>query len=370
MKPIKILLVEDDEDDYIITSDIISEITRGQYQIDWINNFNEALPVICNQTHDLYLIDYNLGGYTGIDLIKKATESGCSKPMIMLTGVKNYETDLQAMQSGAVDYLVKGQINEDLLERSIRYAIGRKQIEQELKTSNATKDKLFSIIAHDLRGPIANFQSVIEIVTGDYDLPFDEKIELLKDLYNNVKLALELLENLLLWSRSHLDSLSFNKTEINICECLHSNITLLDTATTNKNIHIIHDCPHGLSVTADHNMLNTIFRNLLSNAVKFTPEGGKIMVTADKTNESVQINISDTGMGITSENLNKLFSPHEFHSTYGTNNEKGSGLGLKLCKEFAERHGGDIWFKSEVGKGSTFSFTIPLKYPSDHDLSH
>ncbi len=355
----RVLLVEDDEDDYIITRDIVADITKEKYQLEWIDNYPDAFPEICKQKHDIYLIDYRLGSYTGIELIKKAIEAGCTKPMIILTGMKSYETDLQAMESGAVDYLVKGHINEDTLERSLRYAITQKKIEQELKASNATKDKLFSIIAHDLRGPIGNFQNVIEIVTGDYDLPYTEKIDLLKDLYDNVKLALELLENLLLWSRSQLGTLSFNKIDINIHQCIQDNLALVNPVAASKGIQFIDDCCPEIMVPADSNMLNLIIRNLLSNAIKFTPEKGQIAINVKELDARVKISISDTGIGIPQENINKLLAPHEFFSTYGTNNEKGSGLGLKLCKEFVECHGGEILIESEEGKGSTFSFDLP-----------
>lgn len=254
-------------------------------------------------------------------------------------------------------------VSHDNTERSL--AVRKlKESETELKKSNALKDKFFSIIAHDLKSPISSFHLLTNSLHVDYEsFTDDEKKEYVGLMKDSSKNLISLIENLLQWSRSQRGEIQFDPIEANlyyICENVKS--TLLLSAGT-KGIEIKNNLDNNIEVTADVNMLTTIIRNLVSNSIKFTNQGGSISVEAheveNKDNSFIQICISDTGVGMDKELLKILFKLTSSVSLPGTNNEKGTGLGLILCKEFVEKHGGTIWAESKEGKGSQFYFTLP-----------
>lgn len=236
----------------------------------------------------------------------------------------------------------------------------------ELKKSNETKDKFFSIIAHDLKSPFNSLLGFSEILKENYD---DFDIEKKKKFISIINQGLEdthkLLKNLLFWSRSQRGTIDFNPEKLNLKLMFNEPIELLNQPAKNKSILLTNKIPEKIVVYADKNMLSTIIRNLISNAIKFTPKGGKIefnsTVRTIKNNQKVvEVVIKDNGIGVSKKMQSKLFDIGESTSTKGTENESGTGLGLILCKEFVEKHGGKIWVESEVGKGSKFYFTIPL----------
>lgn len=229
-----------------------------------------------------------------------------------------------------------------------------------LKELIATKDKFFSIIAHDLKGPFNSIIGLSEILNLQIkNRNYAEIGKYVDIIQNSSQQAFELLVNLLEWSKSQTGLMVFSPVEINIIQAIEESINLLRDEATQKNIAITMDTPQKLMAKVDRAMLNTILRNLLSNAVKFTRSGGKITVTAQFKNHLLKLSVTDNGIGISKESRENLFRIDRTCTTRGTENEKGSGLGLILCKEFVEKHGGQIWVESEVGKGSIFSFTIP-----------
>ena len=234
--------------------------------------------------------------------------------------------------------------------------------EQKLKELNVTKDKLFSLIGHDLRGPIGGFKSLIELMISDYDLSDTKSlIDILQVIQKTANSTYDLLENLLAWAKSQRNEIVYAPEEIKIQEFASLTIDLFTELTQNKGISIINNVPENTIVFADKNMLMTVLRNLISNAIKFTSNGRQILITTDKKGTEQIITIKDEGTGISPENLLKLFKNTEHLTTYGTNGEKGSGLGLLLCKDFIEKHNGKIWVESELDKGSAFKFTLPIK---------
>ena len=238
-----------------------------------------------------------------------------------------------------------------------------KKAELELKELNASKDKFFSIIAHDLKNP---FNSIIglsemlkdEISTGD----LSTMESYAKQINDSAVQTLRLLENLLEWANSQTGKIGFNPTIINLSTLFNEEFGVLNEMATGKNIKINSSFPENLTIIADKNMIKTILRNLISNAIKFTQNDGNVEVMAKIDQENVEFSVSDTGIGMTEENLAKLFRIDSNLSTRGTQNEKGTGLGLFLCKEFVEKHGGNIWAESEQGKGSIFKFILPIKW--------
>ncbi len=236
--------------------------------------------------------------------------------------------------------------------------------EQRLRELNATKDKFFSIIAHDLKNPFNDLMGFTQLLSMNIDKYDKSKIEnFIKIIHQSSKLAYNLLENLLDWSRTQTGNLNFNPEKIRINNLITENIDLLESTASNKNIKIYPEIDSDLLVYADKNMIRTVIRNLISNSIKYTNQGGFIKISANKKNKFCKINVSDNGIGISAKNIDKLFKIDESYTTVGTEREKGTGLGLILCKEFIKKNKGEITVKSELGKGSTFTFTLPLPEP-------
>lgn len=242
-----------------------------------------------------------------------------------------------------------------------------KKSEVELRESNATKDKFFSIIAHDLKNPFNSMLGFSTILNENFDeYSTEKKKRFIGIIYEGLQSTLKLLENLLQWSMSQKGVITFNLEKINLYLKVEEICVLLNQSAENKSIQITNQIAKNVYVDADRDMLATIIRNLLSNAIKYTHKYGKItiklfLVPDDTNNQYLGISVSDTGIGIPKDIQSKLFDIVENKSTSGTENEKGTGLGLILCKEFVKKHSGKIWVQSEIDKGSTFYFTIPKK---------
>jgi signal transduction histidine kinase len=236
-----------------------------------------------------------------------------------------------------------------------------KYTNEQLAILNSTKDRFFSIIAHDLRNPFNTVSGFAEVLQREYKMLPPEKIErFLKLIYISSTNGNSLLENLLQWSRAQTGSITFEPSKLNLSAIADATINMMSGDAVHKNIKIYSPIDQGITVFADENMLKTIFRNLVSNGIKFTPEMGDITITSTLQKSQVEVTVADTGVGIPSENIAKLFRIETAVTTKGTANETGTGLGLILCKEFIEKHNGKIWVESEVGKGSKFKFTLPL----------
>jgi signal transduction histidine kinase len=236
-----------------------------------------------------------------------------------------------------------------------------KEKSEELKSSNNYKDKMFSIIAHDLRNPFQPIVIISEIMTTEYNTlekkeikEFGEQLELIS------KNVMVLLENLLEWSKVQTGKVYFRPDIISAKKISSSVIKNLSVYAEKKNIKLYDGVDDDITVFADNNMLSSILQNLVSNAIKFTPEKGEISINTNVEEKNMLFSVTDTGVGIAKEYIGKIFNTGDHYSTKGTNDEKGSGLGLLLCKEFVEMHGGKIWAESNQIEGTTFYFTIPL----------
>jgi signal transduction histidine kinase/Tfp pilus assembly protein PilF len=230
----------------------------------------------------------------------------------------------------------------------------------ELQNLNATKDKFFSIISHDLKGPLNSLTSFSGLLINHTDSLSREEIQMLaKDLDQSIKNLFGLLENLLEWSRSQTGVIEFTPERFNLAGVLEENRSLLNVQAQNKRITIMSEVNEEILVNVHRNSVRTVIRNLLSNAIKFTPEGGAIKLAMSKHQNEVIISVADTGVGMSEETISKLFRIDAKLTTKGTANEKGTGLGLILCKDFIEKNGGRIWATSEIGKGSIFYFALP-----------
>lgn len=232
----------------------------------------------------------------------------------------------------------------------------------ELSHLNATKDKFFSIIAHDLRNPFTVLLSITqELATGYDNIPNDEMLFYIRKVYDSSKRLYNLLENLLEWSRSQTGRIEYKPEHICLQKIVDSEVQLLRLQADNKEIDIKSDIEGSCKGWADKNMIQTVLRNLMTNAVKFTPKQGRVIVKSERSNGKIVVSVIDSGIGMKPEDVQKLFRLDIKTKSIGTSKEKGTGLGLILCKEFIEKNDGNIWVESTVNKGSTFKFSIPVR---------
>ncbi|MGN6396046.1 MAG: sensor histidine kinase [Mucilaginibacter sp.] len=223
---------------------------------------------------------------------------------------------------------------------------------EELESTNATKNKLFSIVAHDLRSPLVSIQNYLELLT-EYNLSEEEKRGVELDLLEKTKHTGQMLSNLLSWTMKQMEGVSVKLEELNLAATLRPVLLLQQPIALEKCITLKNEINQQARVVADANMLQLVLRNLLSNAIKFTPSGGEIVVGTEFQGNHWLIFVRDSGVGIPMEYQDRIFSL-KMQSTFGTKNEKGAGLGLILCKEFTELQGGTIWFESATDRGTTF----------------
>ena len=273
---------------------------------------------------------------------------------------------LFALLSGGiilVQFLSKRKTNHLLKQKIAEVDLSNKLLtesEENLKILNATKDKFFSIIAHDLRNPFNALHGLTYHLFNNYhEFTEDELKQSIEIIYHSADDLLELLDNLLQWSRTQRGKMQFTPREINLYDIVKKTIALLQINAEKKNISLINDIKKNCIINADYDMIMTIIRNLVSNAIKFSFANGQVRIYADHHEDYTEIGVIDKGVGITPENIKKLFRIDTHYSTSGTSEEQGSGLGLILCAEFVEKHSGKIWVESEVNKGSIFKFTIP-----------
>lgn len=231
---------------------------------------------------------------------------------------------------------------------------------EELGQLNNVKDRFFSIISHDLRNNLTTMKLYFDLVSNpDYE-PSEDMEDMTKQISSSVENTIDLLENLLVWAQAQIKGIDINPQKLTLQHLIKGNIDLLAGNAHTKNIELSSDISADLCAFADEDMINLVIRNLISNAIKFTPKGGSIRVTAHKNmDDAIQINITDTGVGISKANLEKLFVKNSNPTTLGTANEKGTGLGLLLCKEFIEKNNGSINVSSQPEKGSTFTIILP-----------
>ena len=378
---IRLLLIDDDEDSYILTRDLLREFSEQKYTLEWVATYEDALESMLRRKHAAYLVDYRLGARTGLELIREARGRDCTAPMILLTGMESHAVDVSAMHAGASDYLVKGELTPRMLERSIRYAIGHHRdlealrqsavelqrlnaqlrvSENELQDINASKDKFFSIIAHDLRSPFVSLLGYTELLNESIaELSAAEIRECVTNLHTAGKTLFRLLENLLSWSRIQTGRLVLRPTIIDAFDLAHQVATLFSGNAMQKEVTLLNSISPEFFAFADPQLASTVLENLVSNAIKFTPRGGSVTISAKELEDFIEISVRDTGVGISEKDFSKLFRIDGHHSTYGTEKEEGTGLGLVLCDELLVKSGGNISVSSDLGKGSVFSFTLP-----------
>lgn len=369
-----ILIVDDIPKNLQVLSSILN--TEG-YQIAFASGGNQALSVVENTLPDLILLDIMMPDMDGFEVCErlKSNPTTASIPVIFLSGKVETEDIVKGFRLGAVDYVTKPFNAIELLSRVknhldlkfskdaiINYNKQLTEYQQELEQVIASKDKFFSIIAHDLRGPFSGFIGLSELLVDEYkNLAPEDISSIAESMHKAAKKLFEFLENLLEWSRSQMGKIEYRPSKLDLFDAIDRAFAVLSFTADNKQISLINNIEKNVFVDADNNMLNTILRNLISNGIKFTKPGGFVKIyTEINTNDFITIKVEDNGIGMTEEAKEKVFRIDSKYSTPGTNSESGTGLGLVLCRELVEKHNGTISVVSEKSVGTIFSFTLPL----------
>jgi len=356
-KPL-ILIVDDTPQNIQVLGNILYD--KG-YNISISSSGTQALQSVKTKTPDLILLDIQMPGMDGFEVCKMLKANLLTKeiPIIFLTAATESENIIHGFELGAVDYITKPFNVPELIARVATH-IELKLSKEKLIELNATKDKFFSIIAHDLKNPFADLLSSCELLKRSITKQDMNKIEKYTDnICNSSKNAYNLLENILNWSLLQMGKFTVKKEKFNIHYLICDALIGLQNIVIEKEIEIKVIGDKKAEAFFDIEMFKAIIRNFATNAIKFSNKKEKVIVEITEFNETAfKVSVKDSGVGISEEDLLKLFRIDISHITQGTNNEKGTGLGLILCKDFAKKNGSEIFVESEEGKGSIFSFTV------------
>lgn len=364
----KILIVDD-----VMSSVLLLKVllTNEKFQIATASNGRQALDQVIKEKPDLVLLDVMMPDMSGFEVSQqlKANPEMAEIPIIFLTALNSTADIVKGFQVGGNDFISKPFNKEELIIRVTHQIslIAAKRIivaqTEELRKTIIGRDKLYSVIAHDLRSPMGSIKMVLNMLI--LNLPSDtigpEMYELLTMANQTTEDVFSLLDNLLKWTKSQIGKLKVVYQDIDMVEVTEGVIEIFSMVAELKKISIRLKTPSKLEVYADIDMIKTVIRNLLSNAIKFSNEETEILVTVQEQEGMAVVSVKDSGCGIDEENQKKLLHTDTHFSTFGTNNEEGSGLGLLLCQDFVIKNGGRLWFTSVKGEGSIFSFSIPLK---------
>ena len=363
----KILIVDD-----VVSNVLLLKIllTNEKFQVCTASNGKQCIEVAQNEHPDLILLDVMMPDLNGFDtaVILKKDPSTQEIPIIFLTALNNPNDLVKGFQVGANDFLTKPFNKEELVMRVMHQIqlVAAKRIivrqNEELKRTISNRDKMYSVIAHDLRSPMASIRMVLNLAVNvvSPEIVGDEIFGLLDKANRESEETHDLLDNLLKWTKSQTGRLNVVYQDIDLDDIVPGVVDIFKMIAEMKKIDLKYlPAEEKLIVRADNDMIKTIIRNFLSNAVKFTPAGKGIEVFYTREGDFARVSVRDHGVGVEPERVETIF--HKGETTYGTGGEEGSGLGLQLCQDFARKNGGEAKVESTLGEGSTFSFTIPLK---------
>lgn len=364
----KILIVDDVMSNVLLLKVLL---TNEKFAIATANNGQQALEQVDKEHPDLVLLDVMMPDLSGFEVAQrlKSNPDTADIPIIFLTALNSTTDIVKGFQVGANDFISKPFNKEELIIRVTHQIslVAAKRIilnkTEELQRTIAGRDKLYSVIAHDLRSPMGSIKMVLNMMI--LNLPVEkigsEMYELLTMVNQTTEDVFSLLDNLLKWTKSQIGNLNVVYQDIDVVEVVDSVIDVFNIVAGLKKITIREEKTEKLPVSADIDMLKTVIRNLLSNAIKFSNENSEVVVKMEEQGDMAVISVKDNGCGIDEEGQKKLLHTDTHFSTFGTNNEEGSGLGLLLCQDFVVKNGGKLWFTSKKGEGSTFYFSVPLK---------
>ena len=370
MRDVKLLIVDDDEDDFLLARELLNEITTGPCRLDWAPSYEAGREQLRQNTHDLCLMDYSLGARDGIELLAEAQSLGFTGPIILLTGMHQGEVDMQALQAGAVDYLVKASLTAEQLARAIRYALARREMERErverlkAESENRSKSEFLAHLSHELRTPLSAILGFTELLlNSNNDI---ESGNHLRVVHRNGKHLLGLLNDILDLSKIEAGKLELEPHQVYLSSFLTDIYFLMRGAALDKNLDLQMQTPTPLPrrIVTDPTRLRQILLNLIGNAIKFTDDGCVTvrveMLANGAGKEQLHFSVMDTGVGITAESQEVIFQPFVQAKSSYAQAQAGTGLGLAISRQLVERLGGTIELASTPGKGSLFSFYIAV----------
>lgn len=368
-----VILVVDDEQTYL--SSIAETLKERKFKIIQALDGKMGIAVAKKFLPDIIIADWEMPEMNGLKMIQELKSDKTTKdiPVIMCTGIMTTSENLDtALEAGASDYIRKPIDAIELTARinaALNLSSAFKKIKaqnEELVKLNDTKNKFFSIISHDLRGPFSGIVSLTELLCDNVsELDSAEIEKFLYQIHESSKNVHYLLENLLDWARNQMNKIEFKLEEINLELIIRETIDTLKDQAFKKNLTISYNIEYSESLYSDKNIIKTILRNLVSNAIKFTQNNENIAIGVSRNSSEIEISVKDNGIGMNQNTLDKIFRIDEKTTTRGTNGETGTGLGLILCNEFVEKLGGKIWVESAVGNGSNFKFIVPLNKNSN-----
>lgn len=361
-----VLVVDDNPNNLKIVALTLRELN---FKIVIATNGKDAIDLVKRTQPDLILLDVMMPEMDGFEVCKilKSDKKNENLPIIFLTAVGEKSKIVKGFELGGVDYITKPFNKEELIIR-IKTHLELKFTRDELQKTtnhlselNELKDKMFSVIGHDLRGPLGNIKMTLELLSkGLFEFNSDDYKDTMGTLVQSSEEVYELLENLLGWAKSQSGILKYTPEDIPIENLIESTYFMFKGNLAMKNLSFTPDIPENLNLQTDAYMLKMTMKNIISNAIKFTPDGGEISIKAETQNGENKITITDSGIGIPEEDLPKLFNEKEHLSTYGTNGESGSGLGLKVANSFVVQMNGRLLVESTLGEGSKFIIQLPV----------
>lgn len=364
-KNISVLLVDDDEDDYLIVNRVVKKIPGSRFVLDWCSSFDEAKDLIAKRSHDIYLVDYQLGENTGFELLRMAEPEKRQEPFILLTGTNHRQIEKQAVKLGASDYLVKGAFDADLLSRSLSYALGRKEAEaqriQHLIELNQAKDEFISVASHQLRTPATGVKQYIGmLLEGMIGELSDAQKDVLSKAYESNERQLKIVSDLLKVARIDAGKVILRETETDLNQLMADVVREEAEITKERKQHVAFAPASEPAIAwVDRDTIRMVLENLIDNASKYSDEGTTIHAVVTTKKDSVTIKITDKGVGIEDKDLGKLFEKFSrIHNPLSTQ-AGGSGLGLYWAKKIVDLHNGTIEVQSKPDKGTTFLINLP-----------
>ena len=384
-KPIRVLLIEDDPDDYLLTRDLLAEIPVRPFELEWKKSYEEGLEALCSGEHEVCLLDYRLGKRNGLELLHQAAAKSCAAPIIMLTGQGEQTIDEAAMEAGAADYILKEEMSSGLLERALRHALERerdrtalqqanehledkiRERTEELARLNAVlreadrrKDEFLATLAHELRNPLAPIRTSLHLLRLDQgDEPTRGRV--LDMIERQVEHMVRLVDDLMEVSRITRGLIELRREKIDIADIVKTAVETSKPLIEAARHRLIVDLPaEPIMLDGDAVRLAQVLANLLNNAAKYTESGGEIRLCVRPDGGHVEMSIQDTGIGISANMLPRIFDMFAQADRSLKRAQGGLGIGLTLVKRLVELHGGTVEAGSEgAGKGSTFTIRIP-----------
>jgi len=361
-RPPLILLVDDNTNNLGV---LYNYLDAERYTVLVSQSGERGLELARREKPDLILLDILLPGISGFETCARLKELDETRdiPVIFISALSDVEDKVKGLEVGGVDYITKPFHHQEVLARINTHLTIKRQREQ-LNLLNATKDRFFSIIAHDLRGPFTGLLGALEMLR-DTRASMDEQEthELIVNLYETSERTYHLLENLLEWARSQQQVAKPVARALSLASLARETADLFNASASQKEVDITIDVPDDLTAYADGNMITTVIRNLINNAIKFSNVGGHVSVCGVSRGELVELSICDTGVGIEPDEIPSVFSLTRRRSREGTGGEKGTGLGLILANDYVTRNRGTITVQSTPGKGSRFTVLIPAAPP-------